>query len=47
MWWHIDTYLCVFIHCLFKYAVSSSDYTASNDRVINELEGSWKKPVVA
>jgi hypothetical protein len=41
--------ICVFVLFIcgsFNGAVSSSDYTASNDRVIDELERVWKEAVV-
>jgi hypothetical protein len=36
-----------FICGLFNDAVSSSDYIAPDDRMINELEMIWKEMVVA
>jgi hypothetical protein len=33
--------------CFFNDTVSSSDYVASNGRMINELERIWKEAVVA
>jgi hypothetical protein len=40
-------FICLFICDLFNNCVSSSDYIASNNRTINELEGMWKEAVVA
>jgi hypothetical protein len=40
-------YLFLFVCGLFNDAVSSSDYVASNDRMINELEWIWKDAIVA
>jgi hypothetical protein len=39
----------LFIYSLFNDTFSSSDYTASNERIIvnNELESLWKKAVMA
>jgi hypothetical protein len=39
-------FIYLFIHVLFNDAVSSSDYTASNDRMINKLEMIWKEAVM-
>jgi hypothetical protein len=39
--------LVLFICGIFNDAVSSSDYIASIDRKINELEMIWKEAVVA
>jgi hypothetical protein len=39
-------FVCL-IYDLFNAAVFSSDYTASNDGMINELENVWKEAVVA
>jgi hypothetical protein len=41
-----DDAINLLIHS-FVDAVSGSDYTASSDRMINELERMWKEAVVA
>jgi hypothetical protein len=38
---------CSGIALAFTHAVSSSDYTASNDRMINGVERKWEDTVVA
>jgi hypothetical protein len=42
-------YNYLFIYSLFKNAFSSSDYIASNERIMvnNELERMWKEAVIA
>jgi hypothetical protein len=36
----------LFIHGLFNDSVSTSGYTASNERMNNELERIWKEAVI-
>jgi hypothetical protein len=40
-----QTFIQLFTYDLFKTAVTSSDYIASNDRMINKLEGLWKDAI--
>jgi hypothetical protein len=42
----LSSYMYLFICGLFNGAVSISEYVASNDRVINELEKVWRKAAV-